>query len=147
MKLGLTYDDVLLVPQYSEVSPKDVDTSVQLTKRICLAIPILSAAMDTVTEARMAVSLGKLGGLGVIHRSNTIAEQVAMVNQAKKEKVLVGAACGPHDLDRARALDKAGADIIVVDCAHAHKGSVLASAKKIKKLIKADLMLGNIANR
>lgn len=145
MKQGLTYDDVLLAPQYSEVSPNDVDTSVQLTKRIRLQIPVLSAAMDTVTEAEMAIALGKLGGLGIIHRSNTIKEQMAMVRKAKKAKILVGAACGPHDLDRAKALNKAGADLVVVDCAHAHKGSVVASARKIKKAIKADLMLGNIA--
>jgi IMP dehydrogenase len=145
MRQGFTYDDVLLVPQYSMVSPKDAETSVQLTKRIKLDIPILSAAMDTVTEDKMAISLGKLGGLGVIHRSNTVSEQVALVKKAKKAGVIVGAACGPHDIDRARALDSAGADLIVVDCAHAHKGSVIDSAKKIKKLIKAELMMGNIA--
>ena len=145
MKQGLTYDDVLLVPQYSEVSPKDVDTSVQLTKRIRLDIPILSAPMDTVTESQMAIGLGKLGGLGVIDRSNTIEYQVKEIKKTKAKKVLVGAACGPHDLDRAKALDRAGTDIIVVDCAHAHKATILSSAKKIKKLIKADLMMGNIA--
>lgn len=145
MKIGLTYDDVLLAPQYSEINPSEVDTSVELTKKIRLRIPVLSAAMDMVTEDAMAIALGKLGGLGIIHRANTLKEEADLVRKAKKAGVLVGAACGPHDLERAKALDRAGADMIAIDCAHAHKKSVLEDARKIKKNIKAVLMVGNIA--
>ncbi len=145
IRQGLTYDDVLLVPQLSNVSPSSVDTSITLGKNIKLAIPVISAPMDTVTESDMAIALGKLGGLGIIHRSNTIDEQVKLAKQAKKHKVLVGAATGPHDLDRAKALNKAGVDVIVIDCAHAHKTNVISDAVKIRKSTKALLMVGNIA--
>ncbi|MFH1890287.1 MAG: IMP dehydrogenase [Candidatus Kuenenbacteria bacterium] len=145
IRQGLTYDDVLLVPQLSNVSPSNVDVSITLGKNIKLRIPILSAPMDTVTESDMATALGKLGGLGIIHRSNTIDEQVKLVKQAKKHNILVGAATGPHDMERAKALDRAGADVIVVDCAHAHKLDVIKNARLIKKNTRALLVMGNIA--
>jgi inosine-5'-monophosphate dehydrogenase (EC 1.1.1.205) len=72
---GLTFDDVLLVPQYSEVLPHEVDVSTWLTKKIKLNIPIISAAMDTVTESRMAIALAREGGIGIIHRNMSIEEQ------------------------------------------------------------------------
>ena len=64
---ALTFDDVLLLPEYSEVLPKDVELQTKLTKNIALNIPVLSAAMDTVTESRMAIALSELGGIGVVH--------------------------------------------------------------------------------
>ena len=66
---GLTFDDVLLIPSESGILPKDVDTSVQLTERICLNIPVISAAMDTVTEAPMGIALAREGGIGIIHKN------------------------------------------------------------------------------
>lgn len=144
IRQGLTYDDVLLVPQLSDVNPSGVDVSSNLTKKIKLEIPIMSAAMDTVSEVKMAIALARLGGIAVLHRSNTIEEQVKMVKKVKKEGLLVAVACGPHDIDRAKAVSEAGADLVVVDCAHAHKPGVIADAKKIKKNIKAELMMGNI---
>src|SRR5262245_58001137 len=81
--LGLTFDDVLLVPSASDVLPAHVDTSTRVTKQIRLAIPILSAAMDTVTEARMAIALSREGGLGVIHRNLSIEDQVSEVDKVK----------------------------------------------------------------
>ena len=69
---GLTFDDVLLVPNFSEVLPKAVDTKTRLTKNISLSIPIMSAAMDTVTESELAIALGQMGGIGIIHRNLTI---------------------------------------------------------------------------
>lgn len=72
---GLTFDDVLLVPGASEVQPKDVDTSTQLTRTIRLSIPMFTAAMDTVTEADMAIAMAQNGGLGILHRNMTIEEQ------------------------------------------------------------------------
>ena len=84
--LGLTFDDVLLVPAASDVLPAHVDTSTRVTKQISLAIPILSAAMDTVTEARMAIALAREGGLGVIHRNLSIEEQVSEVDKVKRSE-------------------------------------------------------------
>ena len=83
---GLTFDDVLLLPGKSSVLPAEVDISVQLTPRIRLNIPLLSAAMDTVTEARMAIALAREGGLGVIHRNLSIEEQVAEVDKVKRSE-------------------------------------------------------------
>ena len=70
IKQGVTFDDVLLIPAYSQVLPKDVDLSTQLTKKIKLNIPVMSAGMDTVTEARMAIAMARQGGIGVIHKHN-----------------------------------------------------------------------------
>ena len=83
-ELALTFDDVLLVPAFSKVSPRDVDLSVPLTPRIQLQIPLLSAAMDTVTEARAAIGMAQAGGLGVIHRNMTPDQQAAEVARVKK---------------------------------------------------------------
>ncbi len=81
---GYTFDDVLLIPQATEVEPKDVDVSTQITPNIKLNIPILSAAMDTVTEWEMAVAMAREGGLAVIHRNMSIEEQVEMVKKVKR---------------------------------------------------------------
>ena len=83
---GLTFDDVLLVPAKSEVLPRDVDLSVQLTKNIRLNIPILSAAMDTVTDSKMAIAMAREGGLGIIHKNMTIEEQAAQVDKVKRSE-------------------------------------------------------------
>jgi len=83
---ALTFDDVLLVPDYSEVLPDSVDVSTQLTPEIRLNIPLLSAAMDTVTEARMAISMARSGGVGVIHKNMSIRDQVREVDKVKKSE-------------------------------------------------------------
>ena len=83
-KEALTFDDVLLQPGYSDVLPREVDLSTSLTREIRLSIPILSAAMDTVTEARLAIALAQEGGLGVIHKNMTIEEQAHQVHTVKK---------------------------------------------------------------
>src|SRR6476620_1290252 len=85
-KEGLTFDDVLLVPAESHVLPNDVSTATRLTPSIQLAIPVVSAAMDTVTEARLAIALAREGGLGVIHRNLSIADQVAEVDKVKRSE-------------------------------------------------------------
>ncbi|MGQ5701313.1 IMP dehydrogenase [Sandaracinobacteroides sp. A072] len=84
IRLGLTFDDVLLVPAESTVLPSQADTSTMITKDIRLAIPVLSSAMDTVTEAQMAIVMAQAGGIGVLHRNLTIAEQVEAVRQVKR---------------------------------------------------------------
>ncbi len=266
---GYTFDDVLLIPQPTEVEPRDVDVSTQITPNVRLNIPILSAAMDTVTEWEMAVAMAREGGLGVTHRNMSIEEQAEMVMKVKRAEhfivedvitiapeetldyalflmerndidglpvvdgngrvvgvitkkdiaakeghlvkdvmtddvitvgedvsveealdvmvanriarlpvvnsegglvgiitmsdlmmrkkyrnavrdgngdLLVAAAVGPFDIKRAKALDRAGADVIVVDTAHAHNLKAIRAMKEIRKAVDADLIVGNIAN-
>jgi IMP dehydrogenase len=81
---GVTFDDVLLIPQYSEVLPRNVDVSTQFSRNIRLNIPIVSAAMDTVTESELAISIARLGGIGVIHKNMTIADQARQVKSVKR---------------------------------------------------------------
>jgi len=83
---GLTYDDVLLIPAYSEVLPRDVDTSTQLTKKIRLNIPLVSAAMDTVTEAELAIALAQAGGIGILHKNMSIRAQANEVRKVKRSE-------------------------------------------------------------
>jgi len=269
-KLGYTYDDLLLIPNASYVEAKNVNTEIKLSKDIKLNIPIVSAAMDTVTESELAIALAREGGIGVIHRNMTLEDQVRQVKKVKmseeitirdvvtitpdssiknvqdimenesisglpvmegekivgiiskrdvkpllktsgqkkvkeimtsdvvtieepitpdkaldlayehkierlpvlrdgklvgivtmkdilnqsqypsaardnKGRYLVAAATGPFDLDRAIALDEAGADIISVDCAHAHNMNVVKFVQTIKDNISGKLCVGNIA--
>ena len=83
---GLTFDDLLLVPRRSDVVPKDTDVGTQLTKRIRLNIPMLSSAMDTVTEARLAIALAQMGGMGIIHKNLSIADQALEVEKVKRSE-------------------------------------------------------------
>ena len=85
-KEGLTYDDVLLVPQYSEVLPRDVDITSNLTKKIKLSVPIISAPMDTVTESAMAIAMAQEGGIGILHKNMTIEEQAKQVRKVKRSE-------------------------------------------------------------
>ncbi|MCU1594622.1 MAG: inosine-5-monophosphate dehydrogenase [Frankiales bacterium] len=84
--IGLTFDDVLLLPGYSEVNPADAITATRLSKRITLNIPLLSSAMDTVTEARMAIAMARQGGIGVLHRNLSIEDQAAQVDLVKRSE-------------------------------------------------------------
>ena len=81
---ALTFDDVLLVPAYSEILPREVDLSTRVTRRIRVNVPLMSAAMDTVTEARLAITIAQEGGIGVIHKSMTIEAQALEVGRVKK---------------------------------------------------------------
>ena len=85
-KEGLTFDDVLLVPAESHVLPNDVSTVTRLTPKVTLDIPLISAAMDTVTEARLAIALARAGGLGIVHRNLSIDDQVAEVDKVKRSE-------------------------------------------------------------
>jgi IMP dehydrogenase len=89
ISLGLSFDDVLLTPRYSGVLPGDADLKTTLASDICLNIPIVSAAMDTVSETELAIALAQEGGIGVIHRNNTIEEQAAMVLKVKRSESAV----------------------------------------------------------
>ena len=137
IKEALTFDDVTLIPKYSEILPSEVDTSIKLTKNLKLKIPLLSSAMDTITEAKMAIEIAKAGGLGIIHRNLHIKKQIAEIRKVKKRKLLVGAAvgAGPSEFERAEAVLRENVDMIVVDTAHGHSKKVADIVKMIKKLI------------
>src|SRR5690242_12455665 len=91
---GLTFDDLLLVPGYSDFSRSEIDLSTQLTRNIKLTLPFVSAPMDTVTESSLAIALAKIGGIGIIHRNLTIEDQTAEVQKVIAEGFQVGAAIG-----------------------------------------------------
>ena len=272
-KRALTFEDVLLVPQYSEVLPKEVSLETKLTRNISLKIPMVSAAMDTVTEHRAAIAMARLGGIGIIHKNMDIASQVQQVKKVKKSesgiiidpiyvhpdatladaeklmnefkisgvpvvdghnkllgiltnrdmrfekdmrkrvdevmtkmplitakkgislddaadimhkhkieklpiideegflkglvtikdikkrieyptsnkdafgRLVVGAAIGVGQLDRAKALVDAGADVLVLDSAHGHSRGILDTVRKIKETMEVDIIAGNIATR
>ena len=120
IKESLTFDDVTLAPKYSEILPSEVNTLTKLSKNLSLKIPVLSSAMDTVTESNMAIALAKAGGIGVIHRNLNIKNQVAEIRKVKKKKLLVGAAVGAgiNEFNRAKNILKENIDLIVVDTAH-----------------------------
>ncbi|MBL0197780.1 MAG: IMP dehydrogenase [Myxococcales bacterium] len=159
----LTFDDVLLLPAYSDVLPRDVDTRSPLTRRISLAVPLLSAAMDSVTEARMARAMALEGGLGVLHKNLTPEEQAAEVRAVKEApqvalpahatvdaagRLRVAAAVGPGPDREARveALVAAGVDVLVVDTAHGHSRGVIDAVRAIKLAHPTlDVIAGNVA--
>src|ERR671939_1937725 len=103
---GLTFDDVLLVPSESHVLPNDVSTTTQLTPQIELAVPVVSAAMDTVREARLAIALAREGGIGILHRNLSVDEQVAEVDKVKRSEagMIVEPVTLPPDAPVAEAL-------------------------------------------
>ena len=82
VEVGLTFDDVLLVPAYSEILPSDVNLSSKFSRNLSIKVPVVSAAMDTVTESKMAIAMAQEGGIGVIHKNFSIAEQAAEVAAA-----------------------------------------------------------------
>ena len=149
IKEALTFDDVLLTPNYSNVLPSDVSTNTNLSGNINLQIPLLSSAMDTVTESKMAISIAKAGGLGIIHRNLDIKRQIIEIKKVISKKLPVGAAvgAGSAEFKRAEALLKQNITMIVVDTAHGHTKKVAEIIKKIKKIKSKNTALcaGNIA--
>src|SRR3954469_1456050 len=105
--MGLTYDDVLLLPGFSDLAPSDIDTTTRLTREIQVKAPLISAAMDTVTESRMAIAMAREGGLGVLHRNLSIDDQAYQVDLVKRTQtgiisnpVTIGPDATLEDLDR-----------------------------------------------
>ena len=149
IKEALTFDDVTLAPNYSEILPSEADTTASLTNNLKLKIPLLSSAMDTVTESKMAIAIAKAGGLGVIHRNLDIKKQISEIRKVKKYSLKVGAAVGASDKEfiRAKEIINEGVDLIVVDTAHGHTKKVGEIIKYIKKSKnnKIALCAGNIA--
>lgn len=160
---GLTFDDLLLLPNQSTFPREAVDLRTQLHPRIKLKLPILSSPMDTVTESGMAIAMAQAGGLGVIHRNLAVDKQQKMVEHVKSSKVvdkekasldakgryLVAAAIGAGaDMkERVKALVGAGADMIVVDSGHGHSTYIMECVTFIKKTYKDKVvvMAGNVA--
>ena len=153
MKEALTYDDVLLVPQYSDIeSRSEVSLSSRLNSEIELTSPIISSPMDTVTEVPMAVAMDRVGGLGVLHRYNNVAEQALMVQElyyagVKNPAAAIGMT-GDY-LERAVELRRAGAKILCVDVAHGHHAMMERCLKTLKDKFGEILhvMAGNVATR
>ncbi len=149
IKEALTFDDVTMMPKYSEVLPSEVNTNIKLSNNLSLKIPLLSSAMDTITENKMAIALAEAGGIGIIHRNLNVKKQIEEIKKVQKKKLLVGAAvgAGPLEHDRAKAILKEKIDLIVVDTAHGHSKKVAETIKLIKKIKtnKTTLCAGNIA--
>ncbi|CAM4276852.1 IMP dehydrogenase [Erysipelothrix inopinata] len=163
IKEAYTFDDLLLVPAKSQIVPAQVNLKTRLTDKITLNIPIVSAAMDTVTEDAMAIMLAKLGGMGFVHKNMPVEDQAQMVRNVKEAasdvenyadanidgqgRLRVGAAVGvgQASLDRVRALVEAGVDIVAVDSAHGHSEGVIETVKAIRQEFQdLDIVGGNI---
>jgi|AACY02.1.fsa_nt_gi IMP dehydrogenase len=168
LQQALTFDDVLLVPGYSEQHPNGIDLCTQLTKDIKLSIPLISAAMDTVTESNLAIAMAKLGGVGVIHKNLSIEEQCEEIIKVKKQEVRarkneleqplanldergrfrVGAALGVSSdlVPRAVSLASHNVDFLCLDSSHGHSLGVIQAIKELKnKLPTLPLIAGNVA--
>ncbi len=158
--LGLTYDDLLLIPQHSSLVPSETKTDAYLTKDIHLNIPLVASAMDTVSESALAIALARVGGIAIIHKNLSIERQAEEVKKVKEAdasspfaatdengKLLVGGAIGANKeaLTRAKALIEAGVDVLTLDSAHGHSENVIATAKLIKSNYPSfPLIVGNI---
>lgn len=144
----MTFDDVLLIPAWSEVLPREVSLKTQFTKNISLDIPLASAAMDTVTEAPMAIALAKEGGIGVLHKNMSPELQAAEVRKVKEAGCRVAAGVGitADAVNRAAALVDAGVDALVLDSAHGHSKGVVDALRRIKaRFGGVDVVVGNVA--
>lgn len=163
-KDALTFDDVLLVPQYSEITPDMADVSTKLTNTFKMNVPFLSAAMDTVSEHKLVTALALAGGLGVIHKNMSIADQAKEVEMVKnyefdnekykralidkKERLCVGAAIGvtADMMDRVHALMDAGVDVFVLDSAHGDSKNIINAIKNLRlEYPSMELIAGNVA--
>lgn len=152
LRVGLTFDDVLLVPQRSSIrSRSDVSLQTKLSRNITLNAPIIAANMDTVCEDEMAIAIAKIGGIGIIHRFLTTEAQAAMVRKVKDAgDFVVGAAIGT-DRDaaaRTAALAEAGVDVLVLDIAHGHADHAINVVRETKAAFPGvDIIAGNVATR
>jgi len=155
-RYAYTFRDFILLPGRSEVEPGEIDLSSRLTRRIRLALPLISSPMDTVTEWKMALEMARLGGAGAIHRNMAVHDQVEQVKKVKGSRVsvvsaddrgrpLVGASVSPLDGERCRELDRV-ADFLVADVAHFHTSKVISAAKKVLPDLSADFIAGNVGS-
>lgn len=149
---GYSYDDVLLVPEYSNIDSRDkVDLSTRITDELFLKIPIVSANMDTITGLDMAIAMAHYGGLGILHRYCSPEDQAGMVVALKELNTdfNIGAAVGVGDdlVYRTDLLLESGVDLVLVDVAHADHIKVIEAVRTIRVLYEGPLMVGNIATQ
>ncbi len=145
---ALTFDDVLLMPGYSDFSRADISIETKLTRGITLQAPLVSAPMDTVTESELAIALAELGGIGIIHRNLPIEAQAAEVKKVRDRNLLVGAAIGANKgfEERAEALVSAGVSVVVVDSAHGYAKNIIETVQYLKKTYPdLQVIAGNVA--
>lgn len=152
IKTALTFDDILLVPSYSNITSRhEVALTQQLGNNIVLQLPVISSPMDTVTEVDMCVAMSKAGGMGILHRYNSIQQQVDMLLLARNTGAKhIGAAVGSAGdfYERANELIRWGPDVICIDVAHGHHENVKLAIEKINKHPQRNnfhLMAGNVA--
>ncbi len=148
---ALTYDDVLLMPQKSDVrSRRDPDLSSPLTRKVTLQKPFISANMDTITEWEMALSMDRLGAFGIVHRFMSIAEQCHQIGRLKEEGAKhIGASVGVNveGRERATALVQAGANVLTIDIAHGHSLAMIDILKWMKDSFpEVEVIAGNVAS-
>ena len=149
LKEALTYDDVLLIPQYSDIkSRQEINIGNSLDNNIYLELPIISSPMDTVSESPMAAAMAKNGGMAVIHRYNSINEQCKHIERLPTEAVVAGAIGVTEDFkERACALYDAGANVICIDIAHGHHILMKNTLETLRNIFsdKIHIMAGNVA--
>jgi IMP dehydrogenase len=148
--LGLSFDDVLLIPQYSEISSREeVDLTTYLTPKLTLKFPFMSANMTDVTGVEMAITLGKIGALGVLPRFMRAEDEADMVSRVKRAGVVVAASVGLRNgmFDRAEKLVIAGASILFLDVAHGHMRKAIEATRRLRQKFghEIDIISGNIA--
>ena len=146
---ALSYDDVLLRPQRSDIrSRSEIDISTDLERGVCLQLPILASPMDTISESPMANAMGKVGASCIIHRYNTIKEQVGEIDKVDSLRT-VGAAIGVSGdyIERASALVDAGANFLCIDVAHGHHIMMKEALRELRLMFGGDyhIMAGNVA--
>lgn len=151
-----SYDELLILPSSSSVEPYQVSLESRVTKGIRVRVPIVSSPMDYVTESRMAIAMAMMGAIGAIHRNMSIDREVREVKRVKAVyggegatvdedgRLRVIAASGPFDEERAMALERAGADAVLIDCAHGHNLRVVKFARRLRKKLSCELIVGNI---
>ncbi len=152
MKKSLSYDDVLLVPKYSDIrSRSEIETTVELGNGLTLETPIIASPMDTISEANMATAMSEVGATAVVHRYNTIEEQAALVGAARNDapNAIIGGAVGVQGdfLNRASVLRALGVDFICVDVAHGHHVLMKEALTTLRTALGNDIhiMAGNVA--
>jgi len=152
MKEALSFDDVLLVPKYSDIESRtEVDISSNLDESIRLDLPVISSPMDTITESGMCLAMSKAGGMGIIHRYNTIDRQAEILEEVlgENEAATVGAAIGMTGdyMERAQLLCEEGVSVLCIDVAHGHHIMMERCLKNLKQRFgaTAHIMAGNVA--
>ena len=147
---GYSYNDVLIVPKYNKIrSRTEVNFKTKITRNYEVDIPIIAANMDTICASKMAIAMGKIGGLGVIHQFMTGEEEAEEVRKVKKEGLIAAAAIGIKDVEnRARALVEAGVNILLIDLAHGHSKYAGKTLDYLKQNYpQVDVIAGNIATK